>query len=274
MIDDWVKLTRLSNAVIAGFGVWLGHACLPGPIDWISATLGFLALAFLAAAGNIHNDILDIEADRINRPNRPLPSGRLHRPMAVRAAVAIYLTAIASALFIDILSGLIVAGMALLLILYNLKLKSLPMWGNLAVAVLCALAVYFPEFPGWPIHTGLPALFALLTTLAREIAKDAEDVVGDKAVGSSTFPIRYGEMATRHALRILIIALFLLLPIPHFWLNYHLGYTLLVLVGPVPLLIIMLRSLSQPRVDWSRIQKHWKWIMLAGMAAIFVGINF
>jgi 4-hydroxybenzoate polyprenyltransferase len=162
--------------------------------------------------------------------------------------------------------------MAALLWLYNLKLKSLPLWGNLAVAALCALAVYFPEFPGLPKFTGLPAVFAFLATLAREIAKDSEDVPGDKSVGWNTFPIRYGKGVTRNIIRVLTILIFALLPLPYFWLDYHRGYYLLILLGPVPLLIALLRGLSSPFPDWGRIQQRFKWLMLAGMAAIFVGI--
>ena len=64
----------------------------------------------------------------------------------------------------------------------------------------------------------------------------------------------------------------LLLPLPYFWLDYHPGYILLILIGPVPLLIGVIRVLSWPAPDWGRIQRRFKWIMLAGMASIFMGI--
>ena len=274
MIGDWIKLARLSNALVAGIGVWLGHACLPGPINWTAALLGFGAMTLLAAAGNMHNDVLDLAADLINRPQRPLPAGRLTSRRALQAAIAIYLTGIVLAGLINIPSGLLAAGMALLLGLYNFKLKSMPLWGNLAVAVLCALALYFPEFPGLPIYTGLPALFAFLATMAREIAKDAEDIAGDAAVGRNTFPIRFGNRATRIALHLLTSAILLLLPLPYLVLHYHPGYVVLVLVGPMPLLISVMLSLSRPLPAWGKIQRHFKIIMLAGMSAIFAGIYF
>jgi 4-hydroxybenzoate polyprenyltransferase len=162
--------------------------------------------------------------------------------------------------------------MAALLYLYNLKLKALPLWGNLAVALLCALAVYFPEYPGFPIHTGLPALFAFLTTLAREITKDAEDILGDTAVGRITFPIRYGMRFTRSAVRLVTALVLALLPIPYLWLDYHPSYGLLILLGPVPLLFLVLQNLSRTIPDWGKIQRTLKGAMLAGMLALFVGI--
>src|SRR6266436_868772 len=93
MFGDWVKLARLSNAATAGFGVWLGHACVPGPLAWKAAALGSAAMALLAAAGNMQNDVLDLQADRINQPDRPLPSGRVKRGNVVIASIILYLLA-------------------------------------------------------------------------------------------------------------------------------------------------------------------------------------
>jgi geranylgeranylglycerol-phosphate geranylgeranyltransferase len=279
MIDDWVKLARLSNALVAGLGVLLGHACLPSPINWPMALLGALALAFLAIAGNIHNDVLDLEADRINRPDRPLPSGRLAIKPALGISIAFYFTSMLLAFSVGIASGLLTLAMAILLIAYNLKLKALPLWGNLSIALLCALAIYFPELPSlpwhweFPIYTGLPALFAFLTTLAREIAKDAEDIPGDAAVGWKTFPIHYGLNATRWLMGLLCLLILGSLPIPYFWLGYHWSYGLLILIGPLPLLLGIEKNLWRSHSDWRTIQKHLKGIMLAGMVAILVGIN-
>ncbi len=274
MIGDWVKLARLSNALVAGFGVWLGHACLPQQMDWTAASIGFIALALLVMAGNIHNDILDLSTDSINRPTRPLPQGRVTGKQAWWATVALYFTSLALAFTLGRAAGILTLGMAALLYIYNLKLKSLPLFGNLAVSLLCALAIYFPESPGLPIHTGLPALFAFLTTLAREIAKDAEDILGDTAVGRITFPIRFGTLSTRLASMLVTTLILALLPIPYLWLNYHAGYGLVALIGPLPLLVIVLKKLFTHVPDWGGIQRNLKWVMLAGMLAIFAGILF
>jgi len=41
-----------------------------------------LGLLFLVSFANVHNDIIDFEIDKINRPKRPLPSSR----MSIKAA--------------------------------------------------------------------------------------------------------------------------------------------------------------------------------------------
>lgn len=280
MFGPWSKLVRLPNALVAGLGTWLGHACLPGPVDWAAAWAGSAAMALLAAAGNAHNDLLDLAADRINRPDRPLPSGRISTRAAARAAGGLYAAAFAAALALGPAPGSLVAGMGVLLALYNLKLKALPLVGNLAVSLLCALAVYLPELPGPPVHTGLPALFAFLATLAREISKDAEDMPGDRAAGWRTFPIRFGLPATRAAAGLAIAATLLLLPFPaakgrfHLAavLDYHAAYGVLAALGAGPLLAWSLGDAFRKEPEWGRLQRRLKWTMLAGMAAILAGV--
>lgn len=273
MFADWVKLARLPNAVTAGLGVWLGHICLPVPVDFAAASLGSAAMAALAAAGNMQNDVLDVQVDRINRPDRPLPAGRIAVPSAIRAAWALYFLAAGLAFAINPPAGLLTLAMVLLLCLYNLKLKALPLWGNLAVALLCALAVYLPEAPLLPIHTGFPVLFAFLATLAREVAKDAEDVPGDRAAGLATLPIRFGIPAARGMVAAACLSVILLLPVPWLWLGYRAGYPIVAALGPLPLLAWSLARLAKSDTDWKAVQRTLKWAMLAGMAAIFAGVG-
>jgi geranylgeranylglycerol-phosphate geranylgeranyltransferase len=272
MFRDWIKLARLSNAVTAGAGVWLGHACLPGPLAWRSALLGSAAMAALAAAGNMQNDVLDVEADRINRPDRAIPSGRVGRSAVIRAASALYLLAALLAFSLGRYEGSLTVSMGSLLCLYNLKLKALPLWGNLAVAGLCALAVYFPEVPHAPDFTAFPALFAFLTTLAREVAKDAEDMRGDAAIGYATLPLRFGEKAAKGVAGAVCAAVVLLLPVPWLRLGYHAGYLAVAALGLLPLLATVVSAILRPGTDWSAVQKRLKLIMLVGMGAILLGV--
>ena len=273
MSAAWMQLLRLPNAVVAGFGTVLGHACLPGPVDAPAAALGFLAMASLAAAGNAHNDLLDLAADRVNRPDRPLPSGRLSPRTAAWTAGLLYLAAFAAAFSLGRPQGNLALGMGILLALYNLRLKALPLVGNLAVSLLCALAVYFPEAPGLPAHTAVPALFAFLTTTAREIAKDAEDMPGDAAVGWRTFPLVFGIPATRGAVAAALVATLLLLPVPALRMGYHPAYAAVAALGALPLLIRGLAQALRRDPPWKPLQRGIKWIMLAGMLAILAGVR-
>lgn len=244
---------------------------MPGPVDWASAAIGSAAMALLAAGGNAHNDLLDLAADRVNRPDRPLPSGRISPRAAAWTAGILYASAFAAASVLGAAHAYLALGMGFLLACYNLRLKALPLAGNLAVALLCSLAIYLPEFPGAPLHTGLPALFAFLATLGREIAKDAEDMPGDRAVGWTTFPIRFGQGATRALVAAAATATLLLLPVPLLLSGYHPAFAVMAALGPAPLLLRCLGGLRSREPAWGRIQRGLKWTMLAGMLAILAG---
>lgn len=273
MFRAWLQLARLPNAAVAAGGVWLGHACLPGPVAWKAAALGSLAMALLAAAGNMHNDVADLPIDRVNQPGRPLPSGAI-RPRAALAAAAFCLAlSLGFAFALGRPAGWLAASMGLLLYVYNIRLKGSPLIGNLAVAALCALAVYLPELPHRPDYTLMPALFAFLTTLAREVAKDAEDVEGDRAHGALTLPVLYGTKAAKAAVTAACLATLALLPLPWLRLGYHIGYPIAAAFLCLPLLALVLAGLRAPEPAWRPMQKRLKLLMVAGMIAILLGVR-
>lgn len=273
MFSPWVKLARLPNAAVAAGGVWLGHACLPFPIDWGAAAQGSLSMAFLAAAGNMHNDVVDLPIDRINRPDRPLPAGRIAPKTAMAGAALCLALALILAFGLGRPVGLLAASMGALLYVYNVNLKGMPLVGNLAVALLCALAIYLPELPHRPDFTLMPILFAFLTTVAREVAKDAEDVSGDREHGALTLPVLYGTKAARIAVAIACVGTLALLPVPWLRLGYHVGYPIAAAALCLPLLALVLAGLQAPEPAWGPMQKRLKQLMLAGMIAIVLGVR-
>lgn len=273
MTPAWITLARLPNAAVAAGGVWLGHACRPGPVDWRAAILGSLSMALLAAAGNMHNDVVDLPIDRINRPDRPLPSGRIAPGAALAGAALCFAASLALAFALGLPQGYLVASMGLLLYVYNLRLKGMPLAGNVAVALLCALAIYLPELPHRPDYTLIPMLFAFLTTMAREVAKDAEDVAGDREHGAMTLPVRFGMGAAKTVVAAACLATLALLPLPFLHLGYHIGYPIAAAALCLPLLALALAGLRAPAPAWHPMQKRLKLLMVAGMIAILLGVR-
>jgi len=170
------------------------------------------------------------------------------------------------------LHGALALGMAAMLLLYNRRLKGMPLLGNLAVSLLCALAIYFPEFPSLPVFTLPACLFALLATLARELVKDLEDLEGDNAAGLRTFPVVAGISKTRKLAFALTAVVLALMPLPTAYLGYGPGYAVLSLLSAAPLLLLLLRDMFRPNPDYGRCRRRFKWLMLAGMAALTAGM--
>lgn len=89
----WLRLLRLPNHatavadVLAGFLVCSG----PRPLDWLppASWLAISASLCFYAAGMVLNDVFDVERDRDERPERPLPSGAIALATASRAGHAL-----------------------------------------------------------------------------------------------------------------------------------------------------------------------------------------
>lgn len=185
-------------------GVGLG-ALLAVGIDAFGANsrmataLAMVSAALIGGAANAINDVYDLAIDRVNRPDRPLPSGAV----SVQAARALWggVSGIGILLGVSIsmLHGVIAASSVALLWAYSAHLKRLPGWGNLAVAAILVLAVLYGALavqPGVPVAVLVGCAFAGLTTLAREAAKDIEDMEGDQVEGARTLPLVWGRSRT------------------------------------------------------------------------------
>jgi geranylgeranylglycerol-phosphate geranylgeranyltransferase len=193
-----VRLVRPLNIVLFFAGVTLGGVLAGGAEafeDGGRLVLAMLSAACIGAGANAINDVFDLEIDRVNRPGRPLPAG------AVSVGAARALWAVSSALGIGLGAALSAwhLGLAVFAVLllygYSAWLKRTPFVGNLVVALILGLAIVYGGLAvtptGWDVLL-LGAGFAVGSTLAREVAKDIEDMVGDAAEGARTLPLVAG----------------------------------------------------------------------------------
>jgi geranylgeranylglycerol-phosphate geranylgeranyltransferase len=193
-LAGYVSITRPVNSLAAGLAAIVAYLIATSTI--VPETLLLFAIvALITAAGNVINDYFDVEIDRVNRPDRPIPSGQVSRPAARAYATTLFLAGILICLLTNTLCIAIAVFNSLLLIAYAAKLKRTPLLGNIAVSFLAGSMFLFGGALG-----GLPGLyhvlpFAVMTffaMLARELVKDAEDIEGDRASGAVTLPIRQG----------------------------------------------------------------------------------
>lgn len=192
------RVARLQNGALAAGGVvvgaWWSGTTMRMSLRVVLAALVALALSTFA---NAFNDVCDVEIDRLAHPDRPLPSGEL----TARAALMLAYGAAAAAL---VASALLSPGFAVasalvvgLMALYSTHLKRVGLPGNLCVAALASLPFVYGAWAVGAPAVALP-LFALALPLhlAREIAKDLDDVTGDR-LARATLPLTVGSRATR-----------------------------------------------------------------------------
>lgn len=236
VLPGYLSILRPTNALVSGLVAALAFLIAggaPGPVMvWLS-----LAVFLITGAGNTVNDYYDAAIDAVNRPGRPIPSGRVSRAGAVRYAAVLFVAGSLAAVPAGPVPVLIAAANSVLLWLYAARLKREALVGHFAVAYLAASTFLFGGaavgLAG--LERVLPlALITALGTVARELLKAAEDIEGDREGGARTFPVRFGVRPTvRLALAFAIAGVAAsILP---YW-SWGLAY--LALIAPADLLIL------------------------------------
>ena len=126
----YIRLTRPANIVtavadiLAGFAVSGAAMALFSPeigIPVLSWTLFWLCLATIGLYGGgvAFNDVFDADLDRVERPERPIPSGKVSVTNAAIMASSLLLLGVLTAWQVSALSGTIALIVAVLSLLYN-----------------------------------------------------------------------------------------------------------------------------------------------------------
>lgn len=286
-------IIRPLNVAIAGLSI-LVAASLVQPFHFsLPIACAILSTMFITGGANVINDFFDIAIDRINRPERILPAGRLRPDAAKNYAIILFACGNFFSIFINAIAVLIAVATSFLLLVYSWKLKRLPLSGNLAVSLATALAFIYAALAaesgltlmqiersgvtktwmhGW--RAGIfPAVFAFLMHLGREIIKDLEDQAGDRAVQARTLPLAYGLTAAQIAATLALVLLVIATLIPAELRLYNPNYFWIILFGVDPIVLFALYMLwknpTPPRLR--QISIALKADMLLGLAAIYFG---
>ncbi len=276
---SWLKLTRAPNCLLAAVGVVIGAWMTWFEPVLLDTALAAVATLFVCAAGNIVNDMRDIEIDRHNRPDRVLVTGEIDTLSALKLAVALQIAALVLGAVVNLIVLGVVAVASLLVHAYNLKLKRLPVTGNLVIAALGALTFLTGGLAidadlTWVLPGPLiPAVFALLLHFCREIIKDAEDIDGDMAAGVRTLPQMIGVQTSVAVVLVLTLILVLLtyIPVLYGWFNDYYKILAVYIVG-LPLLALLIFVWGNPSKTMLRVASTGlKVAMALGAVALLVG---
>lgn len=240
MLLGLVRLLRLSNSLPATVLVFLGARLAGVALSDERLWLTMAAMWFITAFGYVSNDLTDQAEDRVNKPDRPLPTGVVTVRQALLLTCLLAMAALLLSARLGVLPMSIAACVLLLLLFYNRRLKGASGVGNLLIAGLAAgallpgvVAVY-----GWqwqPLWNLFPAALALaLFILAREVLKTLEDRTGDGLVGKRTIALTLGIAGTVRLVAILAFLLCCTVTLLFRWWGYSLA-TILLMGGGVAL---------------------------------------
>ncbi len=214
MVLGWLRLVRPLNILLITFTPVALWAVLVRPLfgipelDIRQVIMLGMAMGFVAAAGNVINDIADRTIDQLNGRKNPLLDG-----FPVSAAWVIYVSLNAVALILTWqlaaeLNRWVAASMLPIAILglaaYSFSLKCIPLIGNLVVSAFAAgvpgLVFIAEPIIGESLIKSPSAqslvvyiIIAFFGTLARELVKDVEDKQGDAAAGCRTLAVQWEE---------------------------------------------------------------------------------
>ena len=273
-IDGYIQLTRPINLLIAFVSIFMG-GFITGSIQPLARLLyACLSGTLIAAGANAVNDFYDLDIDRINKPKRPLPSGRVSPKHAHVFSILLFIAGIVFSVFIHMAGVIIATSSSVLLYLYSFRLKRTVLWGNITVATITGMAfVYGGMAVGRTREAMVVGVFAFFYHGAREIIKDVEDMEGDQAQGISTLPIRYGVKRALVWITIALIILIGLTFIPYVLGIFSVYYLIFVVVGVDLFLVYVLISMwrNPESRNLGRLAVWMKADMLMGLLAVYLG---
>ncbi|MCB0833206.1 MAG: geranylgeranylglycerol-phosphate geranylgeranyltransferase [Bacteroidetes bacterium] len=268
---------RPVNACIAGASVLLIPAISGKP--WNPTLIGMSATAALAvmligAGGNVINDYYDVETDRINKPSRPLASGRVSRQSAFWEWLILSVSGVLLAGF----QGRLCLGIAMVAVLalwvYSLKLKRTLLIGNAVVSLVAGMSfIYAGAAVEYLSMAWIPAVFAALFHFGREILKDIEDTEGDQAIGASTLPLVKGMAFSKGVATCVFFVLLVLTVVPYLTGRFGEKYLAIIIGLFFPIILFTLISLwrNSTKPNLHRLNNILKLAMIIGLFSIWVG---
>jgi geranylgeranylglycerol-phosphate geranylgeranyltransferase len=224
-VHPLLRLVRAGNLGVSFVGTIVGGLAALGagvglPLTaWIDVLLAAASTSLVTAGGNVLNDLLDVEGDRTNHPERPLVTGAVSVAGARSLTVGLFVAGVLVAVPVVLREpavGLILAVAVAALLGYELALKARGLVGNLVVALLTGLVFLYggAAVGDWLVVAPFAAM-AFLATLSREVIKDMEDVAGD--VGRSTLPKTRGLPVAGAVARVSVAAAIALSAVPLLW---------------------------------------------------------
>lgn len=273
-LKNFLKMFHLFNSVSSGIGVIIGYLMTIWngrlELNYVAMLSAAFSTILISIGGFVINDILDIEIDRVNRPDRPLAAGKVSVSSAWIVYIATTLIGILLAWTINSATGVLGIVTAAALFLYSYTLKKRFLIGHITVAALGALL--FP-FGGLAAGALFPTIYSVLFTfpafVAREVLKTVPDYEGDKANGVDNIATRYGPKTALRVAQISMGLTAVILPfVPLVW-PLNAGFTLISLLIIWPMMFSTLYKATADNV--TSIIRLSKLLFLLVAAALLIG---
>jgi 4-hydroxybenzoate polyprenyltransferase len=248
----------------------------------------------IAAGGNAVNDAHDVNADRINKPEKMLIGKSMTQDTALFTGQFLLLLGSILGLALGYFNNMLTFSYifpltALMLWFYASDLKKRTLVGNLLIAFLGGLMVFNevifdilktlttaePEIQMQAVWVIVAISgFSLLLTLARELVKDLQDVDGDRQAGYKTLPITSGTVFPKLLAILILMVIVVFIGIIAYktilsrdWLSSV--YMIVFVMAPLLFAIVKVAPASTPH-SLGQIGNLIKLVMVTGIFAVLV----
>lgn len=162
------------------------------------ASLGFFSALLLVASSFVLNDYLDVEVDRVNCPDRPIPAGLVSKRAALIYSTILAVSGSALAMILGFFPFVLALLTFLLSVWYSLSGKQTGVVGNMTVAFCVAQPfVYGAMIATSSLNLSIIMIFllAFLSNAGREVANGIVDATGDAIKNVRSIAIVHGSRA-------------------------------------------------------------------------------
>jgi len=280
---DAIEIARPINCLMGALSVIIGllNTRLDIPFEklLINIILGVVTYILIAASGMVINDIYDIEIDKINRPNRPIPRGSI----TLKQAKLLFFVYLSLGLFFSALNTIIFNLSVLIFILasffgfigwvYAKWGKKSGFLGNLIVGISFSIGMVYGALLNSlliPPYIWFFFITAFSLLISREIIKGCEDIDGDKSQGVKTLALKVGITTSRNIAVLFSFAaiIFFILPLFTEIIN-HILFVIIMIPGLIEVAYTILLMLTKElvRENLKKISLFLKIGMLIGLLA-------
>ena len=299
MLLPFLNLIRWKNLLLIALVQVLIKYGLLLPFDvqitlgWLGFTILIAATLCIAAAGNIINDMYDVETDLVNKPEKVIVGKSISKKNAHYLFLGFNIVGVALGFYLSHLVGrqqlfTIFVIISALLYVYASYLKQTLLIGNIVISLLVASSLLIVGlFELLPVINDTNrsvqltffriifdyAVFAFIINLIREMVKDLEDIDGDHKAKMNTLPIVLGrERVTKI---IFFLSLIPVAAVVYYMVTYlykqpvAIGYFLVFIIAPLIYVSIKLFN-AETKNQFQHISSILKLVMLFGMLSMLL----
>lgn len=170
-LKPYLQLSRPANLVTAVADILAGMAIASFTFSNLSPFWLVLSTIGLYGGGVVMNDVFDAKLDAVERPERPIPSGKVKLASAALLGISLLFFGILAATIFSFQSGVVAIGIGILTIMYNRFAKHHAFLGPLTMGMcrggnlILGMSVLPESFEKWGWISAVPIAYIFAITM-------------------------------------------------------------------------------------------------------------